>query len=154
MVGGNIGDSRVKNVAGGVQQNQRSGFAENMWLIFCRHIQWLSFEMQNGLPSRMYELSITQDVHDSFQYTAAKYPCNYEVNDGIPDSIQVATAKDSSNEEIDNSNNSDPFNCDIMPSSSDEVETASTKYFKRKPDPSLRYWKVVDFYKTERALNN
>jgi hypothetical protein len=67
----------------------------------------------------------------------------------------VATSQDFSNEEVDNSDNSDPFNCDIMPDvSSDEEETASIKYLKRNPDPSLRYWEGVAFYKTERALNN
>jgi hypothetical protein len=62
----------------------------------------------------------------------------------------VATAKDSTNEEFDNSDNSN-----IMPDVlSDEGETASMKYLQRKPDPSLRYWEGVAFYKTERALNN
>jgi hypothetical protein len=48
----------------------------------------------------------------------------------------LATAKDSSNsssEYIDNSDNSDLFQCDIMPYSSDEDETASIKYLKRSP---------------------
>jgi hypothetical protein len=35
------------------------------------------FEVQNGLPSRMYELSTTQGVPDSFQVITAKDPCNY-----------------------------------------------------------------------------
>jgi hypothetical protein len=41
-----------------------------------------------------------------------------------------------------------------MPSLSDEDESASIKYLKKNPDPSLRYWDGVDFYITERALNN
>jgi hypothetical protein len=45
----------------------------------------ISFEIQNGLPSRMYELSTIQGVHDSFQVATEKVPCNYEVNDGVPD---------------------------------------------------------------------
>jgi hypothetical protein len=70
----------------------------------------------------------------------AKDPCNYyEVNDGVPNSIQVETAKESSNEEVDKNNNSDPFKCDILPDvSSGEDETASMKYLKRNSDPSLR----------------
>jgi hypothetical protein len=75
----------------------------------------ISFQMQNGLPSRMYELSTTQGVHDSLQVTTEKYPCNYEINDGATDIIQVATSKDSSSEEVDNIDNSDPFKCDLMP---------------------------------------
>jgi hypothetical protein len=37
----------------------------------------ISFEMQNSLPSIMYELSTTQGVPDSFQIATAKDPCNY-----------------------------------------------------------------------------
>jgi hypothetical protein len=127
----------------------------------------ISFEMQNGLPSGMCELSIAQDVPasfqlsitqgipDSFQVATAKDPSNYEVNDDVvPDSIQLATSKDSSNEDIDSSDNSDPFQCDIMSASSDEGKNASLKYLKRNPDPLLRYWEGVAFYKTERALKN
>jgi hypothetical protein len=42
-----------------------------------------------------------------------------------------------SNNDTDRSENSDPFNCDILPSSSNEDESASIKYLKRHPDPSL-----------------
>jgi hypothetical protein len=114
----------------------------------------ISFEMQNGLPSRMYELSITQGVSDSFQLPIAQGvpdifqvateqdPSNYEVNDDVvPGITQLATSQASSNysnEEIDNNDNSDPFQCDIMPSSSDEDDTASIKYLKRNLDPSLK----------------
>jgi hypothetical protein len=67
----------------------------------------------------------------------------------------VATAEDALNEAVKNSDNTDPFNCGIMHDvSSDEDETASIKYLKRNPYPSLRYWEDVAFYKTERALNN
>jgi hypothetical protein len=55
--------------------------------------------MQNGLPSRMYEFSAIQDVPDSFQIATAKDPYNYEVNGGVPDSIQVGTSKECPNEE-------------------------------------------------------
>jgi hypothetical protein len=123
--------------------------------------------MQNDLPSKMYELSIIQCVPDSFQFSTtqgapdsfkvatAKDPNNYEVNDDVvPDTIQLATAKNSSNEDMDKSDNSDTFQCDIMPYSSGEDESASLKYLKRNPDPSLRYWEGVAFYKTERAFNN
>jgi hypothetical protein len=62
------------------------------------------------------------------------YPCNYEVNGGVPDSIQVETTKESPNEEVENS---DPYQCDIMPSSSDEDKTVSITYLKKNTDPSL-----------------
>jgi hypothetical protein len=58
----------------------------------------ISFKMQNGLPSQMHELLTIQGVPDSFQVATAKDPCNYEVNDGVPDSIQVEIAKECSNE--------------------------------------------------------
>jgi hypothetical protein len=46
----------------------------------------ISFEMQNGLPSIMHELSITQEgAPDTFQMSTTQ---------GLPDSFQVATAKD------------------------------------------------------------
>jgi hypothetical protein len=60
----------------------------------------ISFEIQNGLPSRMHQLSIAQGVSnihpmltnhgvpDSFQLPTAKYPNNYGVlGDGVPDSL-------------------------------------------------------------------
>jgi hypothetical protein len=103
----------------------------------------------------MYELSTTQDVPDSFQVATAKDPCNCEENDGLPDSIQMAIAKESANEEDDNSNISDPFKCDIIPDvSSAEDETASMMYLKRNQEPSLRFWEGAAFYKTEMLLNN
>jgi hypothetical protein len=58
------------------------------------------------------------------------------------------------NDDTEKSDNSDPFNCDIMPSSYDEDESASIKYLKRHPDPLLRYWDGASFYNTERTLNN
>jgi hypothetical protein len=58
------------------------------------------------------------------------------------------------NDDTDKSDNSDRFNCDITPSSSDENESASIKYLKRYPDPSLRSWDGASFYNTERTLNN
>jgi hypothetical protein len=64
----------------------------------------------------------------------------------------VATSKVSSNQEVDNI---DQINCDIMLDvSSDEDETASIKYLKRNPDPSLRYWegKKQRRHSTIRAL--
>jgi hypothetical protein len=51
----------------------------------------ISFNMQNGLLSRMYELSTIQGVPESFQVSTTKDPCKYEVNGGVTDSIQVAT---------------------------------------------------------------
>jgi hypothetical protein len=64
----------------------------------------ISFEMKNGLPSRMHQLSIAQEVSnihptltnhgvpDSFQLSTAKDPNNYGVpEDGVPDSILLAS---------------------------------------------------------------
>jgi hypothetical protein len=100
----------------------------------------------------MYELSTIQVVPDSFQVATAKDPCNYGANGGVPDSsIQVATAKESPNTEGDNSG---PYQCDIMPSSPNEDETASIVYLKKNPDPSLTYWDGVTFHKSENALND
>jgi hypothetical protein len=49
----------------------------------------ISFEIPDGLPSRMYWLSTIQGVSDSCQVATAKDLCNYEVNGGVPDIIQV-----------------------------------------------------------------
>jgi hypothetical protein len=67
------------------------------------------------------------------------------------DSIQVTTSKESPNEEV---AKSDPYQCNIMPSSPDEDETASITYLKKKTDPSLNYWEGVTFHTSEKALNN
>jgi hypothetical protein len=168
MAGGNIGDSRVNNFCRGGSKIKDQDWQKILFYLYSAGIfSGILFEMQNGLPSRMYKLSITQGVPDSFQVStthgvpdsfqvaSAKDPSNYEVNyDAVTDSIQLATANNSSNENMDNSDNSNLFQCDIMPSSSDEGETASIKYLKRNHDPSLRYWEDVAFFKTERALNN
>jgi hypothetical protein len=111
----------------------------------------ISFEIQNGLPSIMYHLSITQGVSNShptltnhgvpgsFQFSTAKDPNNSGVVEyGVPDSILLASGMNSTNDETDKSDYSDHFHCDIMSSSSDEDESASIKYLKRNPDPSLR----------------
>jgi hypothetical protein len=124
----------------------------------------ISFEMQNGLSSRMHQLSTTQGVSnihpmltnhgvsDSFQLSTAKDPNNYVVpEDGVPDNFSLASGMNPPNDETDKSHNSDPFHCNIMPSSSDEDESASIKYLKRHPYPSLRSWDGVS---TERTLNN
>jgi hypothetical protein len=120
----------------------------------------ISFEIQNGLPSRMHQLSITQGVSNSHPTLT---------NHGVPDSFQLSTAEDPNNsgrwcarqsgmnlpnDNTVKSDNSDRFHCDIMPSSSDEDESASIKYLKRNPDPLLRSWDGVSFYNTERTLNN
>jgi hypothetical protein len=123
--------------------------------------------MKNGIPSRIHELSITQGVSnilpmstthglpDSFQLSTAKDSNNYEVKeDGVPDSIVLASGMNSPNDDMDKSDNIDPFHCGIMPSSSDEDESASIKYLKKHPDPSLRSWDRVHFYNSERTLNN
>jgi hypothetical protein len=118
----------------------------------------ISFEMQNGLPSRMHQLSIAQgvpNIHptltnhgvpDSFQLSTDKDPNNYGVpEDGVPGSFSFASGINLPNDDTDKSHNSYPFHCDIMPSSSDEDESASIKYLKRHPDPSLRSWDIVYF---------
>jgi hypothetical protein len=103
----------------------------------------------------MYELSAIQVAPDSFQVVTAKDPCKYEVNNGVPDSIHATTAKESSNEEVDNSDSSgDPYQCDTMPSSSDEDEIESITYLKRKTDHSSNYWNGVSFHAPEKALDN
>jgi hypothetical protein len=127
----------------------------------------ISFEMQNGLPSRMHQLSITQGVSnshptltnpgvpDSFQLSTDNDPKNYEVvEDGVPVSILLASGMNFPNDDMDKSDNNDPFHCDVMPSSSDEDKSASIKYLKRNLDLSLRSWDGVCFYNTERTLNN
>jgi hypothetical protein len=129
----------------------------------------ISFEMQNGLPSRMHQLSIAQGVAnthptltnhgvpDRFELSTAKDPDNYGVpKDGVPDSIILASRTNLPNplnDDTDKSDNIDPFHCNIIPSSSDEDGSASIKYLKRHPDPSLRSWDCVSFYNTETTLN-
>jgi hypothetical protein len=84
--------------------------------------------MQNGLPSRMHQLSITQGVSNShptltnhgvpdiFQLSTDKDPNRYGVKeDGVPDSILLASGMNSPNDDTDKSDNSDPLHCDIMP---------------------------------------
>jgi hypothetical protein len=123
--------------------------------------------MQNGLPSRMHQLSIAQGVSNthplstnhgvpySFQPSTAKDPKHYGLpKDGLSDRYPLVLGMNPSNDDTDISENSDPFNCDILPSSSDEDESASIKYLKRHPDPSLRSWDGASFYKTEKTLNN
>jgi hypothetical protein len=63
----------------------------------------------------------------------------------VPVSMLLAIGMNSPNDDTDKSDNSDPFHCDIMPSSSD---------LKKNRDPSLRSWDGVHFYNTERKLNN
>jgi hypothetical protein len=123
--------------------------------------------MKNGLPSRMHQLSITQGVPniyptltnpgvpDSFQLSTAKDPNTYGVLEyGVPDSFSLATGINLPNDDTGKSHNSDPFHCNIMPSSCDEDESASIKKLKRHPDPLLRSWDSVYFYNTERTLSN
>jgi hypothetical protein len=141
---------------------------QKIFYLYCAGIfRSILFEMQNGLPSRMHEFSITQGVYnrlpmlttqglpDSFQLSTAKDPNNYGVKkDGVPENILLASGMNSSNDDMDKSENSDPFHCDTMPSSSDEDELESIKYLKKNTDPLLRSWDSVHFYNTERALDN
>jgi hypothetical protein len=95
-----------KHVLQGGLENQRPGLAEIFDLYYAGIFSGISFEMQNGLPFRMHELSITQGVSasfqmstnqilpDSFQVATDKDPNNYEVKeDVVPDNIQLATGK-------------------------------------------------------------
>jgi hypothetical protein len=95
-------------------------------------------------------------VLDSFEFSTAKDPNNYGVlEDGVPDSIVLASGTNlpnPPNDDTEKSDNSDYFHCVIMPSSSDEDKSASIKYLKIHPDPSLRSWDGVSFYNTERTL--
>jgi hypothetical protein len=88
----------------------------------------ISFEMQNGLPSIMHQFTITQGVSNihpmltnhgvpySFQLSTAKDPNNYGVpEDGVPNSILLASGMNPPNDETDKIDNSDHFHCDIMP---------------------------------------
>jgi hypothetical protein len=97
----------------------------------------ISFEIQNFLPSRMHQLSITQGVSnihptltnhgvpDSFQLPTAKDPNNFGVVEGgVPVSNLLSPGMTSQNDDTDKSDNSDPFHYDIMPSSSDEDKSA------------------------------
>jgi hypothetical protein len=60
----------------------------------------ISFQIQNGLPSIMCKLSTIKGLPDSFHFATAKDPINYEATDGVPESIQVATSKEVSSEEV------------------------------------------------------
>jgi hypothetical protein len=73
----------------------------------------ISFEMQNGLPFRMHQLSITYGVSnslptlptlglpDSFQLPTAKDPKNYGLKeDGVPDSILLASGMNFPNDDM------------------------------------------------------
>jgi hypothetical protein len=115
----------------------------------------------------MHQLSITQGVSnihpsltnhsapDSFQLSTAKEPKHYGVpEDGLPGSYSLVSGMNPPNDDTDKSDNSDPFNWDVMPSSYDEDKSASIKYLKRRPYPSLRSWDGASFYNTERTLNN
>jgi hypothetical protein len=72
----------------------------------------ISFEMQNGLPSRMHQLSIAQGVYnihpllinhgvpDSFQLPTAKDPKHYGVpEDGLPDSYSLVSGMNTPNDD-------------------------------------------------------
>jgi hypothetical protein len=106
--------------------------------------------VSNSLPTLTYH-----GVPDSFQLSTAKDPNNYGVKEnGVPDSIVLASGMNSPNDDTDKSDNRDPFHYDITPSSSDEDESTSIKYLKKNPDLWLRSWDGVHFCNTERTLNN
>jgi hypothetical protein len=83
----------------------------------------ISFEMQNGLPSRMHQLSIAQGVSnihpsltyhgvpDIFQLSTDKDPKHYGVTeDGLPDSYSLVSGMNPPNDDTDKIDNSHPFN--------------------------------------------
>jgi hypothetical protein len=142
MGGGNIGDNKESNFAGGGGSKIKDHDLQKIFDSYSAGIFiGISFEMQNGLPYRMHQWSFSQGVSnihptltnhgvpDSFQFSTAKDPNNYGVpEDGVPDSILLASGTNPPNDDTDKSDNSDPFHCDIMPSSSNEDESASIKY--------------------------
>jgi hypothetical protein len=67
MAGGIIGDNRETFSAGEGSKIKDQDWQKIFDLYYAGIFSGISFEMQNGLPSRMYELSITQGVPDSFQ---------------------------------------------------------------------------------------
>jgi hypothetical protein len=94
-------------------------------------------------------------VPDSFQPSTAKDPKHYGLpKDGLSDRFPLVLGMNPAHDNTDTSENSDPLNYDILPSSSDEDASASIKYLKKHPDPSLRSWDGALFYNTEKTLNN
>jgi hypothetical protein len=168
MGGGNIGDNKQSNSCRGGRSKIKAHDLQELFDLYSADIfSGISFEIQNGLPSIMHQLSIVQvvpNIHptltnpglpDSFQLPTDQDPNNYGVTeDGMPDSFSLASGMNLPNDDTDKSHNSDPLHCYIIPSSSDEDESASIKYVKRHPDPSLRSWDGVSFYNTESTLNN
>jgi hypothetical protein len=60
-------------------------------------------------------------IASNFQLSTANDPTHYGVpEDGLPDSYSLVSGMNPPNDDTDKSDNSDRFNCDIMPSSSDE----------------------------------
>jgi hypothetical protein len=128
MGGGNIGDNKESNFCTGEPSKIKDHDLQKIFDLYSAGIfSGISFEIQNGLPSRMHQLSITQRVSnshptltnhgvpDSFQLSTAKDPNNYGVLvDGVPASILLASGMNSPNDDTDKSDNSDPFHCDIM----------------------------------------
>jgi hypothetical protein len=168
MGGGNTGDNKENSFLLGEPSKIKDHNLQKLFDLYSAGIfSGISFEMQNGLPSRMHQLSIAQGVSnthplltnhgvpDSFQPSTAKDPKHYGLpKDGLSDRYPLVLGMNPSNDDTDISENSDPFNCYILPSSSDEDESASIKYLKRHPDPSLRSWDGASFYNTEKTLNN
>jgi hypothetical protein len=94
-------------------------------------------------------------VPDSFQHSNANDLKHYGLpEDGLPDIYSLVSGMNPPNDDTDKSDNSDRFNCNTMPSSSDEDESASIKYLENNLDLSLRSWDGASFYNTERTLNN
>jgi hypothetical protein len=168
MGGGNTGNNKENNFLQGEPSKIKDHDLQKIFdLYYAGIFSGISFEMQNGLPSRMHQLSITKGVYnihplltnhgvpDSSQLSTANDLKHYGLpEDGLPDIYSLVSGMNPPNEDTDKSDNSDRFNFNIMPSSSDEDESASIKYLENNLDLSLRSWDGASFYNTERTLNN
>jgi hypothetical protein len=74
--------------AGGAGKIKDQDWKKILYLYSASIFSGISFEMKNGVPSRMHELAITQVVSDSFQMSTTQ---------GVSDSFKVVTAKDPNN---------------------------------------------------------
>jgi hypothetical protein len=127
---GNIGDNKESNFCRGEPNKIKDHDLQKIFDLYSAGIfSGISFEMRNGLPSRMYQLSTTHGVSnshpaltnhgvpDSFQRSTVKDPKHYGLpEESLPGSILLASGMNSPNDDTDESDNSGPFHCNIMPS--------------------------------------
>jgi hypothetical protein len=75
--------------------------------------------------SNIHPLLTNHGVPDIFQLPTAKDPKHYGLpEDGLPYRYSLVSGMNPPNDDTYRSDNSDRFNCDIMPSSSDEDESS------------------------------